>query len=81
MTDHDHRGKAGLEHLQAAAIELIEAARAFLDIAEDAVSDLPDAEGLVEAMSDFVKSVTSGRPPRGSDHDEGGSRVERIRVE
>jgi hypothetical protein len=81
MTDDDHRAKEGLEHLQAAAIELIEAARAFLDVAEDVVSELPDAEGLVGAVSDLVRSVTSGRPPRENGTGEAGSRVERIRVE
>ena len=38
MSDH---AVEGLEHLQAAAIELIAAARAFLDVAEDLVRAVP----------------------------------------
>ena len=81
MSGDDRRAKDGVEHLQAAAIELIEAARAFLDVAEEVVSELPDAEGLVGAVSELVRSVTSGRPPREQGAGEAGSRVERIRVE
>lgn len=38
MTDH---AQEGLEHLQTAALELIAAARAFLDVAEDLVRAVP----------------------------------------
>lgn len=81
MTADERRAKEGIEHLQAAAFELIAAARAFLDVAEEAVADLPDADGLVAAMSDFVRSVTAARPARDHEQDHVGSRVERIRVE
>ena len=39
MTDTDDKVKEGVEHLQNAALELIAAARIFLDIAEDIVRD------------------------------------------
>jgi hypothetical protein len=36
---NDERAAEGLDHLQAAAMEMISAARAFLDVAEDFVAD------------------------------------------
>lgn len=39
MTDTDDRIKEGVEHLQNAALEMIAAARIFLDVAEDIVRD------------------------------------------
>ena len=49
-TDGDDRAALGLAHLQAAARELIEAARAVLDVAADLVDD-PKA---VTAVTDTV---------------------------
>lgn len=51
----DERAVEGLDHLQAAGRELIAAARAFLDVAEDVVSD---RDAVAEVMS-FVGTVAS----------------------
>ena len=51
MTPTDDRVKEGVEHLQAAALELIAAARVFLDIAEDAVKDPSDLVALWRSVN------------------------------
>jgi hypothetical protein len=57
-SDRYDRAREGVEHLQAAARELIHAARAVLDVAEDLVDD-PDAvaavAGAVGALGDVVR--------------------------
>lgn len=64
--DTGDRAREGLEHLQAAARELIQAARAMLDVAEDVVND-PEAvasmAGTVGALGDLVRH-RAGAPPR-----------------
>jgi hypothetical protein len=59
---HD-RAREGLEHLQTAARELIQAARAMLDVAEDLVND-PEAAasmvGAVGALGDLVRDRVGG---------------------
>jgi hypothetical protein len=83
------RARQGVEHLQAAARELIAAARAALDVAEEVVND-PDAvaslAGLVAGLGDLARRVAGGgwpppsgrapEPPEG----ERPAKVERIRV-
>ena len=87
---HD-RAREGIEHLQAAARELIAAARAALDVAEDMVDD-PDTvaslTGVAETVTGFVRSVVPSRRQGGDaarggregDDDEGDSTVQRIPV-
>jgi predicted ArsR family transcriptional regulator len=57
-SDRYDRAREGVEHLQAAARELIHAARAVLDVAEDVVDD-PDAvaevAGAVGALGDLIR--------------------------
>jgi hypothetical protein len=88
VTDKHERAREAVEHLQAAARELIEAARAALDVAEDVVND-PDAmvslAGLVAGLADMARRVAgSGWPPAGrrepEPEDERQAKVERIRV-
>ena len=72
-------GKAleGLGHVQTAAVEMIKAARAFLDVAEDLVTDPGTAQAVMSAfatVAQAARSATEQRPER-----EGG--VERIVVE
>jgi hypothetical protein len=88
-TDVHERARQGVEHLQAAARELIEAARAALDVAEELVND-PDAvaslAGVATTFGDLARRVTGGggwpsaaRPdPAGEEEQD--SRVERITV-
>jgi hypothetical protein len=60
--DPTDRAREGVEHLQAAARELIAAARAALDVAEDLVDD-PDMAasmaGAVGSLGDMLRNVTS----------------------
>ena len=72
-------GKAleGLGHVQTAAVEMIKAARAFLDVAEDLVTDPGTAQAVMSALATVAqaaRSATEQRPER-----EGGG--ERIVVE
>lgn len=70
----DERMAEGIDHLQAAALEVIEAARAFLDVAEGLVGDrdkISEAMASVAALADVARP---GRPGRkagrpGSDDD------------
>ena len=87
-TDKHERAREGVEHLQAAARELIAAARAALDVAEDVVND-PDAmvslAGLVAGLGDMARRVTGGGWPPATGRepvpeDERQAKVERIRV-
>jgi hypothetical protein len=72
----------GLEHLQSAALELIAAARSFLDVAEEVVREPGVAATIVHAAAGLGRAVLSGAvdaPPRaGASPDEG--RVRHIRV-
>lgn len=90
------RARQGLEHLQAAARELIEAARAALDVAEEVVNDpetLATLAGTVATVSDVARRVagtgawpaagtaTHGGPESGADGTgDDAPRVQRITV-
>jgi hypothetical protein len=84
------RAREGIEHLQAAARELIEAARAALDVAEELIDDPESVASLVGTLAsaaDVAKRVTGSggwpRPaPDGSDASppEGEARVQHIAV-
>src|SRR5207244_3649163 len=58
---NDERAHEMVEHLQAAAVELIEAARAFLDVAEDMVKDPGQALAMASAAAKVAG--THGGPP------------------
>jgi hypothetical protein len=68
-TNCPDRARDGLLHLQAAARELIQAARALLDVAEDLIDDPAAVATLVGALSALAA------PPRrrttGSSRDDG----------
>jgi hypothetical protein len=85
------RAREGIEHLQAAARELIEAARAALDVAEELVDDpesVASLAGALGAMGDVAKRVTGtggwspsrARRPTSEDAPTAETRVERITV-
>ena len=78
---NDERAVEGLEHLQNAALELIEAARAFLDVAEDLVRDPAAATTIVHAAATLGRLVSTGpvQTPRAGEPPEDG-RVRHIRV-
>lgn len=75
----EERVKEGLEHLQKAALELIAAARALLDAAEEAVKDPAEVLAVVNHLAATGRAARAGRPapdPEGGE----GDHVERIRV-
>jgi D-arabinose 1-dehydrogenase-like Zn-dependent alcohol dehydrogenase len=59
----DDRASEGLEHLQRAAIEMIAAARAFLDVAEDLVNDPSAASAVVQTAAAMGRMVLHGTAP------------------
>lgn len=59
---NEERADEGLEHLQTAAEELIAAARAFLDVAEEVVTDPKTAESLVGFLDSVAGLARRGRP-------------------
>jgi len=71
----DDRMAEGVEHLQTAALELIAAARAFLDVAEDLVTDPDRVSGTLATVATLVdgagRASTRRRTATG---DAGGSR-------
>jgi hypothetical protein len=72
---NEERARQGVEHLQAAAIEVIAALKAFLDVAEEVVRDPSGAAALASSLLDVARPATAAAPP---DADE--PRVSRIRV-
>jgi hypothetical protein len=79
----DH-ARAGMEHLQAAAREVIQATRSLLDAAEELVDDPAAVQSIVGTIAS-VAQAAAGRlrhdtaPPSNDDDDDDG-RVQRIRV-
>jgi hypothetical protein len=86
---------SGLEHLQAAAREAIQAARAMLDVAEQVVEDPAAVQAAVGAIGSMVQSAVARVQSAGSgaasgagsdrarvddDDDDDDGRVERIEV-
>lgn len=67
---NEDRARDAVEHLQTAALELIAAARAALDVAEDLVKDPPSASGAFGGLAEAAR-----RAPRPDAH-----RVQRIDV-
>lgn len=64
---NDERAAEGLDHLQTAALELIQAARAFLDVAEDLVADRDKVAEVVAAVGSVADAATRaarGQAPR-----------------
>ncbi len=59
-----------LGHLQSAARELIAAARAFLDLAEEVVDDPKAGEALIDGLGNLARKARSAAP--GTAPDDGG---------
>jgi hypothetical protein len=81
----DDWAQKGMEHLQAAAREVIQASRTFLDAAEELVEDPKAVQGLMSTLATVATAAaarlrTDGpeRDDDGDDDDDG--RVHRIRV-
>jgi hypothetical protein len=80
---NEDRARQGVEHLQAAAVEVIAAMRAFLDVAEDLVRDPAQAAVLAASLAEAARTATA--PPTGPAEDSteapaAAARVTRIRV-
>lgn len=78
----DDKAAEAVEHLQSAALELIAAARAFLEVAEDLVRDPAAAATIVSAAAGAGRAVfgsgNRGRPAEEPREDAG--KVRRIHV-
>jgi len=72
---NDDRAAEGLDHLQTAALEMIQAARAFLDVAEDLVADRDKVAEVVSAFGSVADAATRaarGHAPRTDQQSEQG---------
>jgi hypothetical protein len=78
---HD-RAAEGLAHLQAAAREFIQAARAMLDVAEELVEDPGTVRSVADAVGSLVQTAAAaGRRVAGAaDDDEPAGGVEHITI-
>ncbi len=80
----DERGDLaeGVEHLQAAAREMIKATRSLLDAAEGLVEDPAAIRNLVGTLSSLAQAAAGRLRPDGPEGDDPGDdgKVQRIRV-
>jgi len=84
----DELARAGLEHLQTAAREVIQATRSLLDAAEELVDDPAAVQQAVATLAGLAQAAagrlrTPADPARGDgvgDDDEPDSGVQRIRI-
>lgn len=83
----EDRAAEGLEHLQRAGMELIAAARLFLDLAEEVVADRDKVAEVVSFVSTVAEAATdavagAARPggPSSDQPSTPGARVEHIDV-
>jgi len=71
----------GVEHVQAAAKEMIKATRSFLDAAEGLVDDPAAIQGLMGTLNGLLQAATGRlRADSGTDEDPGEGKVQRINV-
>jgi hypothetical protein len=81
--ENDDKVQQGLEHLQAAAREMIQATRSLLDAAEELVDDPSAVQGLVGTLASVAQAAAGrfrGGSPSAGDGDDGQSHVQRIRI-
>lgn len=80
----------GVEHLQVAAHEMLAAARAFLDVVEDVVSDRDKLSGVASTLTDLFGSAGASlsrladratKPSAENDERSSPPRIRRIDVE
>jgi hypothetical protein len=85
----DDRTREGLDHLQAAALELIAAGRAFLDVAEEMVKEPAAAATVLRTAATLARVAQQATQPPApgrsgatpdSDGPQGEPRVTRIRL-
>lgn len=77
---NEDRARQGVEHLQTAAIEVIAAVRAFLDVAEAVVRDPGAAASVASSLIDVARPPSSPASGAGDAASTSEPRVSRIRV-
>jgi hypothetical protein len=81
--EDDDKVQQGLEHLQAAAREMIRATRSLLDAAEELVEDPKAVQGLVGTVASVAQAAAARfrpRSPADGDDDGEDGHVQRIKV-
>ena len=79
--DAEDKVAEGLEHLQAAAREMIRATRSLLDAAEELVDDPKSVQDLIGSVAHAAQVAASRlRPTAAPDGDDDGGHVQRIKV-
>jgi hypothetical protein len=78
--DVEDKVAQGIEHLQAAAREMIRATRSLLDAAEELVDDPKSVQDLVGSLAHAAQMAASRLRPTGTDEDDDGGPVQRIKV-
>ena len=81
--EQDDRVQQGLDHLQAAAREMIKATRSLLDAAEQLVDDPKAVQGLVGTLGTLAQAAAvrlRSQPGAVDDGDDGGDGIQRIKV-
>ena len=78
MSGPEQRAAEGLVHLQGAALQLIAAARAFLDVAEDIVQDPGAAAHVVQTLSGLAGALLAERKPSSPPREPGGEPLPRV---
>ncbi|WP_334142793.1 hypothetical protein [Rhabdothermincola sp.] len=83
---NDERAAQGIDHLQAAAREMIAAARAFLDVVEELIEDRDQVASVVHAVGSAARgaarAVRDANPmdPHAGGGDTADGGVQHIRV-
>ena len=62
MTTSEERALEAIRHLQAAALEMIAAARAFLDVAEDLVKEPGEATAMAATLANLAGRIVPPSP-------------------
>ena len=80
--DAEDKVHEGIEHLQAAAREVIQATRSLLDAAEELIDDPRSVQDLVGSLAHAAQMAVSRLRPSspGGNDDDGGGHVQRIKV-
>jgi len=84
MADHEDKVHEGMEHLQAAAREVIQATRSLLDAAEELIDDPKSLQDIVATLTSVAQAAAARLhlPGTSSDRsdDDGDGHVQRIKV-
>ena len=64
---NDQRAREAVEHLQAAALEVIASMRAVLDVAESVVRDPSQAAHVMRTVDDLAAPAGAARPETASE--------------